>query len=265
MGSNNSTSQESSLSMISGLEFYKQCNFNLCRRYPIKFDIKSISENDFIFINLDDFYPFLQLVQSQKINKFNLITHNSDLSFDSKMLSLIYTHVNKIFAINCVVSDDKVTKIPLGFSDRLVPVISSMELNSNKEHLVYMNFNIHSGRISERVECRNYFSQFDWVMYEDLVPEKQYYENLMISKYSACPIGAGLDTHRFYESIYFNTIPIVKRNAISDLHSKFPCLIVDNWNEVDLNFLDKNYQTNLNNLLEWKKNNDWLNPSFWLK
>jgi hypothetical protein len=250
--------------MISGLEFYKKCNWNLCRRYPIKFDYKSIKDGDFIFINLDDFYTFLQLVQSQKIHKFNLITHNSDLSFDEKMFNLMSPFVNEIFAINCVVNS-KMFKIPLGFSDRLIPVISSMSVDNNKQHLLYLNFNIHSGRIPERVECRNYFSKFEWSKYEDLVPENQYYKNLMISKYSACPIGAGLDTHRFYESIYFDTIPIVKRNDISDLHSKFPCIIVDTWSEINNNFLIDNYETNLNKLMYWKKNNDWLNPSFWLK
>ena len=252
--------------MISGLEFYKKCDWNLCRRYPIKFD-KSIKEGDFIFINLDDFFQFSQLVKSQKINKFNLITHNSDLSFDNRMLNDIKMYIDKIYAINCIVSDSKVVKIPLGFSDRLIPIISSMEIidDRNKQYLLYMNFNIHSGRISERVECRNYFSKFNWVHFEDLVPEKQYYQNLMLSKYSTCPIGAGLDTHRFYESIYLNTIPIVKRNEISDLHSKFPCIVVNSWSEITEDFLIRNYETNIEKLIDWKKNNDWLSPNFWLK
>jgi hypothetical protein len=251
--------------MISGLEFYKKCNWNLCKRYPIKFDYKSINEGDFIFINLDDFYQFTQLIKSQRFNKFNLITHNSDLSFDDRMLNNIKSHIDKIYSINCIVNDSKVVKIPLGFSDRLIPIISSMNVDNNKKYLLYMNFNIHSGRISERVECRNYFSKFDWVNFEDLVPETQYYQNLMISKYSACPIGAGLDTHRFYESIYLNTIPIVKRNEISDLHSKFPCIIVDSWNEITEDSLIRNYETNIKKLTDWKKNNDWLSPNFWLK
>jgi len=251
--------------MISGQEFYKISNWNLCRRYPIKFDHKSIKEGDFIFLNLDDFYSFLQLLQNQKLPKFNLITHNSDLSFDDSKFNLISPFVDKVFTINSVVNNERVTKIPLGFSDRLVPVISSISLDINKKYLLYLNFNIHSGRIPERVDCRNYFSKFDWSKYEDLVPETQYYQNLMFSKYSACPIGAGLDTHRFYESIYFNTIPIVKRNDISDLHSRFPCVVVNNWNEIDIDFLNRNYETAINQLIDWKKNNDWLNPQFWLK
>ncbi len=250
--------------MISGQDFYKKCEWNLCRRYPIKFD-KNINEGDFIFLNLDDFHSFHQLIINQKISKFNLITHNSDLSFDDKMFNLISPFVDKVFSINCIVNNPRVSKIPLGFSDRLIPIISRMNPIEEKSNLLYMNFNIHSGRIKERVECRNYFSQFDWIAFEDLVPEEQYYNTLNNSKYSVCPIGAGLDTHRFYESIYFNTIPIVKRNDISDLHSKFPCIIVDTWSEIDNNFLIENYDTNFNRLLDWKKNNDWLNPSFWLK
>ena len=48
---------------------------------------------------------------------------------------------------------------------------SSMMYSNDKKYLMYINFNIHSGRIPERVECRDYFKKFDWVKFEDLVPE----------------------------------------------------------------------------------------------
>jgi hypothetical protein len=140
-----------------------------------------------------------------------------------------------------------------------------MESIDKKDDLLYVNFNIHSGRISERTECRSYFTKFDWITFEDLVTESQYYQSLSKSKYCVCPIGAGLDTHRFYESIYFNTIPIVKRNEISDLHEKFPCIIVNDWDEVNYESLNRNYQSDYDNLLNWKNNNDWSHIKFWLK
>lgn len=249
--------------MISGKEFYEICNWNLCNRYPINFESSNIKPGDFIFINLDNMRQLKHLLSP--LRSVNLITHNSDLSFTKDHLDGIRNSINKVYAINCIIDEENVIKIPLGFSDRLLPVISKMDQGGNKENLLYVNFNIHSGRIPERVDCRNYFTQFSWITFEDLVNENQYYETLSKSKYSACPIGAGLDTHRFYESIYFNTIPIVKRNEISDLHSELPCIIVDNWNEINYNLLIDNYDLNVNRLVDWKKNNDWLNPKFWLK
>jgi hypothetical protein len=251
--------------MISGIEFQKNCNWNICNRYQIKFDPSYIEEGDFIFINTDTINQFIQILKSLKIQKINLVCHNSDLSFSKKMLDELRDYVNHIYAVNCIVEDDIITKIPLGFSDRLIPIILNTSLSKSKEYLLYMNFNIHSGRIKERVECRNYFINFDWIKFEDLVSEEQYYKNLSSSKYSLCPIGAGLDTHRFYESIFFDTIPIVKRNEISDLHIKFPCIVVNNWDDINQYYLSDNYQDYSKMILEWKKNNpNWLDAKFWI-
>ena len=51
-------------------------------------------------------------------------------------------------------------------------------------------------------------------------------------KYAICPEGNGIDTHRFWESLYMNTIPICKRNILVEYYSKyFPIIILNNWNE----------------------------------
>jgi hypothetical protein len=50
--------------------------------------------------------------------------------------------------------------------------------------------------------------------------------------FELCPEGNGLDTHRFYEALFLNTIPIVKRNSLEIMYRKFPCVIVDDWNEI---------------------------------
>ena len=53
-----------------------------------------------------------------------------------------------------------------------------------------------------------------------------------IYSFELCPEGNGIDTHRFYEAILNNTIPIVKKNTLYELYKQFPCIIVDNWNEI---------------------------------
>ena len=50
--------------------------------------------------------------------------------------------------------------------------------------------------------------------------------------FEICGEGNGLDTHRFYEALLFNTIPIVKRNSLESMYLKFPCVILDDWNEI---------------------------------
>jgi hypothetical protein len=181
------------------------------------------------------------------------------------MLSRLRKYVIKIYPINSIVTDEIIKKIPLGFSDRLEPVVASMNKSFDKNSLLYLNFNIHLGRIQERVDCMQHFSKFDWVKQENDIPEIDYYNSLKNSKYSVCPIGAGLDTHRFYESIYFKTIPIVKRNQISDLHSIFPCVIVNDWSDINYNFLVENYDTLYKDLEKWIDQNNWSNINYWIK
>ncbi len=252
--------------MISGIEFNKYCKWNLCNRYPINFNKNEIKENDFIFINLDNITQFINFLDDNKLDyKFNLITHNSDTSFNEEMFNRISKYINKIYAINCVVKNDTVYKIPLGFSDRLIPVISNINKKETKNNLLYLNFNIHSGRIPERINCFNTFKDLDWVKIENNITEIDYYNSLNNSKYSLCPIGAGLDTHRFYESIYFGTIPIIIKNDISDLHKKFPCIIINNWNEINKEFLENNYEKYYNYYLDWiNKNKNWTKIENWI-
>ncbi len=62
------------------------------------------------------------------------------------------------------------------------------------------------------------------------------------SYYTLSPRGAGEDCHRFYEAIYLDSIPIVKRTntAFDKLYNVFPCLIVNDWSEVTEELLLKN-------------------------
>jgi len=45
-------------------------------------------------------------------------------------------------------------------------------------------------------------------------------------------MGFGIDTHRFYESVWLGCTPIVISSGLDDLYKKFGALIVDSWDEV---------------------------------
>ena len=63
------------------------------------------------------------------------------------------------------------------------------------------------------------------------------------SKYTLAPRGCGVDTHRFYESVFLKSIPIVLRtNSVFDrLYAAFPCLVVNEWSDVTEELLDSSY------------------------
>jgi hypothetical protein len=78
------------------------------------------------------------------------------------------------------------------------------------------------------------------------VPETLVYETTLLSRFALCPRGCGMDTHRFYESIYLGCVPIVeKTNTVFDRlyhpETGFPCLVVDRWSDVTEELLDRSY------------------------
>ena len=54
------------------------------------------------------------------------------------------------------------------------------------------------------------------------------------SDYVLSPSGLGEATHRFFEAIYFDAIPIVKRTKtpFDRLYDVFPCMVVEDWGDV---------------------------------
>ena len=68
------------------------------------------------------------------------------------------------------------------------------------------------------------------------------YEETHKSYYTLSPRGCGVDCHRFYEAIYLDSIPIVKRsNTVFDkMYNIFPCLIVNDWSDINEDLLLNN-------------------------
>jgi hypothetical protein len=251
--------------MISGKEFKNFCKWNLCDRYEIKFDINNISEDDFIFTDTEHITFVSQIIN--KLNcKVNLIVHNSDSNFTEELFNLC-KNANKVYAINSIT--DKVTRIPLGFGDATLNFIEKIESEKNK--LIYCNFNINNN--VDRQVCFNFFKDKEWVdkklislnsegLLESL---KDYYINLSVYKYCLCPRGAGIDTHRIYECLYYNVIPIVKRNELIDMYSTMPIFLIDNWDEITLELLNSKYEELYSNLINWKeKNQNWYKAEYWI-
>jgi len=252
---------------ISGYFYYKLCDWNVCPRYNQNLSVLDINENDLVFLNLDYIEQFVNYLDNNlPINKFILVTQNSDRDFTQQMFNSIEKYVNKIYAINSLVSNEKLIKIPLGFNDHSTEILENEDFTfNNKEKLVYVNFKLHHH--SDRPKCFEYFSNFNWVDIEDsIISTKDFYDKLRTFKYCISPRGTGIDTHRLYESLMYGVIPIVKKSTLDDLYSNFPIVLVDKWEDVTYEFLINNYDKNLSNYFSWlSKNPNWYKSENWIK
>ena len=88
---------------------------------------------------------------------------------------------------------------------------------------------------------------------------ENYINNVNSHLFVFSPRGNGIDTHRTWECLYMNTIPIEKRNINNQFYTDLPICFVNDWEEVTEDFLSKEYiriKTNECNL-------DKLNFEYW--
>jgi len=253
---------------ISGLAFHKIANWSFCPRYPINLDPSNIKLNDLVFLNLDEFDNFMNIIKTTNpVHKFILITHNSDRCFTQEHFEELKPYVNRVFAINNICQDNTVVTIPIGFRDMpifTIPILKDTEIEQDKTTLLYMNFSI-ATNYSKRLECLIKFKDKQYVSKGCNLPLQEFYNDLAKSKYVISPEGTGIDCHRIYESIYFNSIPIIKKTDMDFFFKNLPILIVEDWEQVTEEFLNNIYQTQINILKKWKDTNkNWLDPRYWL-
>jgi hypothetical protein len=173
------------MNFISGYEFYKIAKWSFCPRYPIKLELNNIEENDIIFLNLDYFERFLEILINYKPkNKFILITHNSDKKFDEYYYNKINKYITHLYSINCIIQKENIIPIPLGFVDDKYKPHYKFELINNKikNILIYMNFSINTNPI-KRNECWNIFQDKKWIIKESNLEPQDFYERISKSKY----------------------------------------------------------------------------------
>ena len=240
---------------IGGLGFSEISDWSYCPRYHIKLEPSHIKENDLVFLNLDEFDNFLNIVLSNPPKaKFILITHNSDKSFTDIHYEKIKQFTNKVYAINSLCKHESVITIPIGFRDMpiyTIPILKSIQLTDKKDILAYMNFYIKTN-YDIRSECVRLLSDKDWVTKRDGLPIHEFYTDITKSKYVISPEGNGIDCHRIYESIYFNAIPILKTSGLDNFYKNLPVLIVSSWEDITEELLHVSYDALYNRLLVLK-------------
>jgi hypothetical protein len=138
-------------------------------------------------------------------------------------------------------------------------LLNETRVSINKEYLCLLCF---SYTHNERRECENILGgkqNEDFII--NLNQQNVYNGQLSIhcgkvpvwinyqythkSHYVLSPSGVGEATHRFFEAIALKTIPIVKKTNTSFdklYYSIYPCLVVNNWEEVTKDFLLINLQ-----------------------
>ena len=255
--------------LLSAHEFNKLCKWSYCPIYSVKLNTSFIKENDLVFLNLDYFIQFVSILyQNPPKHKFILIIHNSNQPFTIEHFNKIFNFTNRIYAINNLVGHPIVNVIPIGFKDdkhfNHNNLQSLLDKKINKDILLYSNFSVDANK-GKRLECLNSFLNKRWTFRDQKLNIESFYRKINRSKFVLCPEGIGIDNHKIYECIYFNSIPIIKKTRLDYFYINLPILIIEKWSDITKEFLENNYETYLNGMIQWKNiHSNWTTAKYWI-
>ena len=223
-----------------------------------KFDFTDFDNDELVYCNsslLNESKP--KLIESklyeklkQFKNPFKLVLHNSDQNFGIIQLKYLdIPNCKKIYTQNVNVINDDVIQLPIGIANSfwkwgnldIFDEVLGADIDT-KSDFIYANFT-QAGGVGDvnRLECYENVEKQNIPFVENM-EYKDYLNTLKTYKYCISPQGNGIDCYRMWESLYLKVIPICIRSTLVEYFSKlFPIYIIDNWNDLDVKVLEKEY------------------------
>jgi hypothetical protein len=245
----------------SGKEKFNE-DFNIINN---TFDINLLKDINIVYLHTIYKDIFFDKIKDLP-NKFIVMTHNSDVNINH--IENLPDNVIKWYSqnINCI--DDRLESLPIGlenlrwFGDtKQNKIVEKLKSPKRIINLLYMNHNI-STNMKERKLPYDILQNKSFVTAErgrNGYGFDNFIDKIYNHKFVLCPEGNGIDTHRTWECLYLNTIPIEKRNINNQFYIDLPICFVNNWDEITEDFLNSEYER-INNI-EW--NYDKLTFSYW--
>ncbi len=218
----------------------------------------NVKNNDKIFVVTDLVKWFFDKVDPTIKNQYTLITGRSDVIVNSEISNLRSDKVIKWFSTNNTTSD--VYSIPLGLDNKTWKFDDNPQADTDllkfvmnekieKDFPLLVSFNVNTNR-EERHHAVDILLGLDNITYKkygekqrfDEDQLKAFYRLLKSHKFCACPWGNGPDTHRFWQCLYLNTIPIVKRHPAYKEFYGLPVLWIDDWEDLKYINLESEYE-----------------------
>lgn len=176
--------------------------------------------------NIRDWY--INIFKRLNIEKIDLYCHNSDENIyrDELFNDLLNNkNINRFYSQNLSTIDIKAKLIPIGIANsiwshgnlEIFKDVLYKNYKYKKMNKIYVNVNKNTF-----IDRTKWMNQIDKLQSQNINVQKEvlkyrdYLEELVKYKYCFCPRGNGLDTHRFWESIYLGVVPIVINESNDD-------------------------------------------------
>lgn len=189
-----------------------------------------------IFVKTDDIQHFYERFQNNLEDKI-IITHNSDHEISLEGFGEHIKKVKRQYSQNCSFLDEETNKlvpIPIGIENRMWfghDILHRIRKRQDipKTKGIYFFFSL--GTHPSRQECYNVLC--DRLEFNQTRAREDYFVELKRHKYAICPRGNGLDTHRLWECLYLDVIPIMLKTDSVNI-GNLPIIYLDNWTDLDV-------------------------------
>jgi len=250
---------------IQGDDFIRMANCHYCSGEDVYLHFnRSITDN--LIYTHNHFIKDL-LIDVKKYNEeVVIVSQNTDTAIEKMDIP---DNVIKIFAQNINFVHTKIESIPIGLeNDRWFPhmnkknkIINKLNESKHIRNLVYMNHNVNTN-LQIRMAPFNILHNKNFVTTQMLSNGQNfdnYIDNVYNHKFIICPEGHGIDTHRKWEALYLNSIPIEIKSINNSFYEDLPILLIDSWDQLNEEFLNAEYERIIN--INW--NLDKLDFNYW--
>ena len=231
------------------------------------FEKISRGKSNIVFSSLDSF-PLKK--DYSKYKKKIWVFHNSDETFDlNAKKKLDYFNPKKCFSQNLIINKKNYHFIPIGLENSkfhnngdIKDFLRLRKVKLEKKPRILFGF---KNTNPKRVQLKHQFKKLK-ITDETTGWNSFFYRRILLNyMFVICPEGNGIDTHRMWEALYLKTIPIIKKNMISNFikKAKIPVLILNKWSD-----LSKFDEKQLQKFYFSKKklfNNRYLFQDYWKK
>lgn len=202
-------------------------------------------------------------IKKQK-NNVILITGNSDYSITDEILAIAPKNIKKWYAQNALSNHSILEPLPIGLENKLPSVRKghgvgyfdratlkeSLLEKSNSNNIeptkfIYANFNVNTN-FDHRNPIKTLCQSIDFIDWEEPnLSLNSFFNKILDYKTVVCPAGNGLDTHRLWEVLYSNRIPITFKTGnykLYELYNKLPIIILENNKDlINYNLIETKY------------------------
>ena len=216
----------------------------------VTFDPKEVRAGDIIFVR--DAELFFCKMHPKISEPYIIVTHGEHLD-QMKRFHQQYLDEEKViawFGVHpCKMEHPKYQPVPIGVlqqpdnykrKQELHDFLTNLRLKSEKKHLLYMNFA--DWQKPERKKVKAMFIDKKYCKRGERLSFHSYLKEMAQCKFTLSPKGLAPDCYRTWEALLVGSIPVIRKSQLDVMFEGLPVLLVDEWEEIDEDYLNKKYE-----------------------